>query len=109
MDLDQAIAALLVRRRRRVTPAVGAALAEFVAVVEDEAAKSTQRDEDEPEDGDGVRTITCPHCGERIAMAIDLSGGDQDDIQDCEVCCRPIRITYTVERGQLRDFAAEPA
>ncbi|MBA3686171.1 MAG: CPXCG motif-containing cysteine-rich protein [Planctomycetes bacterium] len=57
----------------------------------------------------GVRHIPCPHCGERIGLAIDLSGEGQDAIQDCEVCCSPIRVVYTVDAGKLASFLTEPA
>jgi len=68
-------------------------------------------DGDEDEEGEPERTlirqVTCPHCGESMPVVLDLSGGDQDDIQDCEVCCSPMRITYTVSQGTLRDFSVE--
>lgn len=32
----------------------------------------------------------CPYCGERVETSLDLSGGDQQYTEDCEVCCRPI-------------------
>ena len=54
-----------------------------------------------------VQEVTCPHCGERIPLILDLSGGDQDDIQDCEVCCSPIRVTYTVTQGALGALSIE--
>ena len=41
-------------------------------------------------------------------MLLDLSGGAQSYIEDCEVCCNPIRISYDVEDEQLIDFRAEP-
>lgn len=31
----------------------------------------------------------CPYCGESIELLIDASGGDEEYIEDCEVCCRP--------------------
>ena len=40
-------------------------------------------------------------------MVIDLSVSDQSYIEDCEVCCRPIRIWYTVEDGEIADFTAD--
>ncbi|MCA9484757.1 MAG: CPXCG motif-containing cysteine-rich protein [Nitrospina sp.] len=43
----------------------------------------------------------CPYCGEWISMVIDLSAGGQEYIEDCEVCCRPIKIAYGVEDGEL--------
>ena len=41
--------------------------------------------------------LRCPCCGERIELAVDDSAGDQDYIEDCQVCCRPIAITVSVE------------
>ncbi|GAB7531742.1 CPXCG motif-containing cysteine-rich protein [Pseudomonas sp. 3A(2025)] len=32
----------------------------------------------------------CPYCGEPVETLLDLSGGDQQYIEDCQVCCRPI-------------------
>lgn len=43
-------------------------------------------------DGDAV--ITCPHCGESIEIALDAgSGARQEYVEDCEVCCRPWRVS----------------
>jgi len=36
--------------------------------------------------------IQCPYCGESFETAVDVSGGDQDYIEDCYVCCRPINL-----------------
>ncbi|WP_137888780.1 CPXCG motif-containing cysteine-rich protein [Pseudomonas sp. 2FE] len=32
----------------------------------------------------------CPYCGEPAEAVLDLSGGDQQYIEDCPVCCQPI-------------------
>ena len=40
-------------------------------------------------------------------MVLDLSVTDQSYIEDCEVCCRPIKIGYTVEDGEIAGFAAD--
>ena len=37
-------------------------------------------------------TLTCPHCGERFETAVDASAGDAEYVEDCPVCCRPIRL-----------------
>ncbi|WP_083839436.1 CPXCG motif-containing cysteine-rich protein [Methylophaga frappieri] len=36
--------------------------------------------------------VNCPYCGEVISLLIDSSEVFQDYIEDCEVCCRPIRL-----------------
>ena len=39
-------------------------------------------------------------------MILDLSVAEQSYIEDCEVCCRPIKIAYTTENDDLADFFA---
>lgn len=51
--------------------------------------------------------FTCPYCWEQISFVIDLSVKEQSYIEDCEVCCRPIQITYTADGEELTDFSAE--
>lgn len=41
--------------------------------------------------------IHCPYCGEAITVFIDDSAGDQQYIEDCQVCCRPIVIGVALE------------
>jgi hypothetical protein len=36
--------------------------------------------------------ITCPFCFEQIPLLVDTSVENQDTIEDCSVCCRPIRL-----------------
>jgi transcription elongation factor Elf1 len=50
--------------------------------------------------------FTCPHCGERISMLLDLSAGSQRYVEDCEVCCNPIAISYDTDEGRLVRFKA---
>ena len=49
----------------------------------------------------------CPYCGEEISMVLDLSVRRQTYVEDCEVCCNPIEITYSVEDDALSSFAAK--
>ena len=39
----------------------------------------------------------CPYCGEPIWLAIDASIDSQSYVEDCQVCCRPIEVTATVD------------
>ncbi len=49
----------------------------------------------------------CPYCLEKISMLLDASvSGFQTYIEDCEVCCNPIQISYTCENSKIRGFAA---
>lgn len=40
-------------------------------------------------------------------MVLDLSIEEQSYVEDCEVCCNPVQISYTTENFELRDFLAE--
>jgi transcription elongation factor Elf1 len=51
--------------------------------------------------------FACPYCGERISMVLDTSVKRQTYIEDCEVCCRPIEVRYTVEHDEVRHFEAK--
>lgn len=51
-------------------------------------------------------SFICPYCGEQISMVLDVSVRRQTYVEDCEVCCNPIEISYTVEDGALVNFAA---
>jgi hypothetical protein len=40
-------------------------------------------------------------------MVLDLSVRRQTYVEDCEVCCNPIEVSYTVEDDALADFRAK--
>lgn len=40
---------------------------------------------------------TCPYCGESIEILIDTSVPEQEYIEDCQVCCRPMVIHCYVD------------
>lgn len=40
-------------------------------------------------------TIQCPYCGEDIEILVDTSIGEQEYVEDCQVCCRPMVITMS--------------
>ena len=41
-------------------------------------------------------SIQCPYCGEMIELVVDGSVEEQEYIEDCEVCCRPIAISVSL-------------
>ena len=42
-------------------------------------------------------SYVCDSCGEEIVVEVDLSGGShQEYVEDCPVCCHPIRIRVGV-------------
>lgn len=51
--------------------------------------------------------FTCPYCWQQISMVLDLSIGEQNYIEDCEICCRPVQIFYAADDFELIDFQAE--
>ncbi|HED35940.1 MAG TPA: CPXCG motif-containing cysteine-rich protein [Gammaproteobacteria bacterium] len=51
------------------------------------------------------KEIQCPYCWEMIDVIIDDCGEDQQYIEDCQVCCRPINFHITINEDlqpQLR-------
>lgn len=44
-----------------------------------------------------THNLNCPYCGETIQIVIDCSISEQEYIDDCQVCCRPISIFITIE------------
>jgi Cysteine-rich CPXCG len=115
MRLARRLRRLLKRRGVRLTDTVKQSLRDFVATVSEEnpdyVDPSADADEDEVTSASEPaqqHPITCPHCGETIDIAVDLSGPDQDDVQDCSVCCSPIHVTYSARDGHLHDFTSEP-
>ncbi len=49
----------------------------------------------------------CPYCWEQISMLIDVSQNNQSYIEDCEVCCNPIKVSILVENQEIVSFQAE--
>jgi hypothetical protein len=46
--------------------------------------------------------VQCPYCGETFEAEIDVSGGSQEYIEDCQVCCQPIVFRIEVNAdGEL--------
>lgn len=40
-------------------------------------------------------SIGCPYCGEYISVLIDSSDTNQQYIEDCQVCCKPINFVIS--------------
>ena len=41
-------------------------------------------------------------------MVLDTSVKGQTYVEDCEVCCQPIEVRYTVKDDEVRHFEARP-
>lgn len=47
-------------------------------------------------------TVVCPYCGEQNELVIDKSVPQQEYIEDCFVCCRPMEVSVEVsDEGEL--------
>ena len=51
--------------------------------------------------------LKCPYCAARIEMLIDESSPDQQYIEDCEVCCNPIQVSYSSDGNIITSFSAD--
>ena len=52
---------------------------------------------------------TCPYCWETVNLTLDLSIPEQSYIEDCPVCCRPMRVSYSSADGEVVEFGVESA
>lgn len=88
-ELADQIADLLRVRGIALNGAVVEAIESLSEVVLCEARSGTLR-----QDGSvAERTVTCPACG-GTNVVVHEAGGDPVVIQDCEVCCCPIRLAF---------------
>ena len=43
-------------------------------------------------------TYVCDSCGEQIVVPVDISAGSrQDYVEDCPVCCHPMRLHVDID------------
>jgi hypothetical protein len=52
--------------------------------------------------------VGCPCCGELIELIVDCSAGDQEYIEDCEVCCNPMALFLTLDEDGKPTVEARP-
>ena len=50
--------------------------------------------------------FTCPYCWQTISIVLDVSVPEQTYVEDCEVCCQPIEVSYTAAEEEIVDFEA---
>ena len=43
--------------------------------------------------------IDCPYCGEAFELVVDASVAEQEYIEDCYVCCRPIHLSVVCDEA----------
>jgi Cysteine-rich CPXCG len=76
----------------------------------------TLRDDDLDEEfplGDGTAetgaTVRCPYCGEVNEIVLDPgSGSAQEYVEDCQVCCRPWRLSVHYFPDGSAEVSAQP-
>ena len=68
--------------------------------------------DDAPQENEGADTealVVCPYCGEANEIALDAGGGTaQEYVEDCQVCCRPWRVTVSYNDLGAAEVTAEP-
>lgn len=53
-------------------------------------------------------SFQCPYCWENISMLFDQSAFGQSYVEDCEVCCQPIKVSCDFnDEGELTYFDAK--
>jgi len=50
--------------------------------------------------------FVCPYCWQEISMVLDVSEPHQTYVEDCEVCCKPIEVEYSLENEKVLEFEA---
>lgn len=70
-------------------------------------------DEDEFPLGDGTAeteaVVMCPYCGEPNEIGLDAGSGTvQEYEEDCQVCCRPWRVTVSYDEDGNAQVTAVP-
>lgn len=46
-------------------------------------------------------SVMCPYCGEATDLVVDVSVSEQQYIEDCQVCCRPISVSVSVDADDV--------
>lgn len=49
--------------------------------------------------------VMCPYCGEEISLTLDLSEPEQEYIEDCSVCCRPMMVHYVAHGLEIQEVS----
>jgi hypothetical protein len=37
-------------------------------------------------------------------LVLDLTGGGQSYVEDCQICCQPMKISFDVDGDELKDL-----
>lgn len=50
--------------------------------------------------------FACPYCWQEISFLIDTTVESQKYIEDCEICCNPIEVSYEIIDNTVSFFEA---
>ncbi|WP_394753285.1 CPXCG motif-containing cysteine-rich protein [Crenothrix sp.] len=53
-----------------------------------------------------TKSIQCPYCGEQIEVIVDCSVNNQEYVEDCSVCCKPIIFSVASFQGEVVSIEA---
>lgn len=57
---------------------------------------------------DAEATYVCDSCGEEIVVPVDITAGShQDYVEDCPVCCHPMRLHVDIDPDGEAHIAGE--
>lgn len=48
--------------------------------------------------------FTCPYCWEQISMILDPDMENEEYVEDCQVCCRPIVVAFKISNSEVTSF-----
>jgi len=54
-----------------------------------------------------VLEVECPTCGEQTAVELYETERSEQVSADCQVCCRPFRVTVHRRAGEWQGFSVE--
>jgi Cysteine-rich CPXCG len=54
-------------------------------------------------------TVDCPACGEPVELSVDTSVPEQEYVEDCTVCCRPMAVTVSCRPGRVLRADVSPS
>ncbi len=46
--------------------------------------------------------LRCPFCAAEISVLVEMTAPEQDYVEDCEVCCRPMALHVWRDGGRVR-------
>lgn len=51
-------------------------------------------------------SIACPYCGEQVELLVNIEDMEQEYIEDCQVCCRPITLVIRLDAQGVANLSA---